>query len=250
MNDGSDESTVEPGRRISSIGLVVTAIYLLVVLVYVVCEWKEMLALTPNEFGDFLAGAFGPLALAWLVFGYFQQGIELRQNTRALNLQAEELKKSTLALELQVNEMKQSVKQQTRLAQLAADQLEMQAREVNRQEQERSRQVEPRFEVTKDDRYHDGAPAVGVLTVINSGARVTVTRIEVAFEDDEHPTMSDWSTGNVHAFVPWREGRPADVPVEFRIRYRQADGMSRALLISIPQLSEGIFGPAELSVVE
>lgn len=45
-----------------------------------------------NEVGDFLAGAFSPLAFAWLVLGFIQQGIELRQNSAALILQAEELK--------------------------------------------------------------------------------------------------------------------------------------------------------------
>lgn len=30
-----------------------------------------------NQFGDFLAGAFGPLAIFWLVLGFFQQGQEL-----------------------------------------------------------------------------------------------------------------------------------------------------------------------------
>ena len=45
-----------------------------------------------NELGDFLGGVFGPLALFWLIIGYFQQQKELRQNTEALKLQAEELK--------------------------------------------------------------------------------------------------------------------------------------------------------------
>jgi len=47
-----------------------------------------------NEFGDFLAGAFSPLAFLWLILGYLQQQKELQQNTRALEIQAEELKNS------------------------------------------------------------------------------------------------------------------------------------------------------------
>lgn len=39
-----------------------------------------------------MAGAFSPLAFAWLVLGFIQQGVELRQNSAALILQAEELK--------------------------------------------------------------------------------------------------------------------------------------------------------------
>jgi hypothetical protein len=47
-----------------------------------------------NEFGDFMAGAFGPLALFWLVLGFFQQGDELRNSVEALRLQADELQNS------------------------------------------------------------------------------------------------------------------------------------------------------------
>lgn len=42
----------------------------------------------------FFAGFFAPLVFLWLIFGYYQQGKELQQNTKALNLQAEELKNS------------------------------------------------------------------------------------------------------------------------------------------------------------
>lgn len=49
-----------------------------------------------NEVGDFLAGAFGPVAILWLVLGFFQQGVELRQGTEALKLQAAELKNSVV----------------------------------------------------------------------------------------------------------------------------------------------------------
>ena len=50
--------------------------------------------MTPNEWGDFLAGSFAPLAFLWLVLGYLQQGDELRLSTEALRLQAEELRNS------------------------------------------------------------------------------------------------------------------------------------------------------------
>jgi hypothetical protein len=44
-----------------------------------------------NEVGDFLAGVFGPIAILWLILGFFRQGVELRQNSNALRQQAEEL---------------------------------------------------------------------------------------------------------------------------------------------------------------
>ena len=49
--------------------------------------------MTLNEWGDFLAGTTAPLALFWLVIGYFQHGEELRLNTEALNAQKEELRR-------------------------------------------------------------------------------------------------------------------------------------------------------------
>ncbi len=45
-----------------------------------------------NEWGDFLAGLFGPMAFAWLIVGYHLQRTELKQNTEALKAQAEELR--------------------------------------------------------------------------------------------------------------------------------------------------------------
>lgn len=58
------------------------------------CRLEELTKLDLNELGDFLAGSFGPLAMCWLILGFFQQGIELRQNTSALKLQATQLENS------------------------------------------------------------------------------------------------------------------------------------------------------------
>ncbi len=63
-----------------------------------------------NEIGDFFAGAFAPLAFLWLVFGFYQQGRGLKQNSEALRIQVAELKQSTRALNLQVDEQKKLLK--------------------------------------------------------------------------------------------------------------------------------------------
>ncbi len=76
------------------VGVIATAVWLALTATYVWARWSEFLAMEPNSLGDFVAGAFGPLALFWLVCGYFQQGIELRQNTQALQNQATELRNS------------------------------------------------------------------------------------------------------------------------------------------------------------
>jgi hypothetical protein len=81
-------------RVLSAVGIVGTAIYLLGLALLCSGRLPELKAMPLNNLGDFLAGAFGPLAILWLVLGFFQQGIELRQNTEALRLQADELQKS------------------------------------------------------------------------------------------------------------------------------------------------------------
>lgn len=77
------------------IGIAISAFYVIGLVITI-----HGLGLTPmsswNEFGDFLAGAFSPIAFLWLILGYLQQQRELQQNTRALEIQAEELKNSVL----------------------------------------------------------------------------------------------------------------------------------------------------------
>lgn len=62
---------------------------------YFVFQTDSNLSMPLNEWGDFLAGASSPVAFLWLVFGYMQQGEELRENTQALAQQKQEYSKST-----------------------------------------------------------------------------------------------------------------------------------------------------------
>ncbi|WP_461313370.1 hypothetical protein [Acinetobacter sp. GN11] len=65
-------------------------------------------ALPANEVGDFLAGAFSPLAFLFLILGYLQ-------NTKALQMQSQELKASTDALHQQAQELANNVEEQRKL---------------------------------------------------------------------------------------------------------------------------------------
>lgn len=94
---------------------VATIIYLL--FIFKATELREFIDLELNAKGDFLAGVFAPLAFLWLVFGYYQQGQELKQNTEALRLQADELRNN--------------VEQQKVLANAAIEQLEILKNEFN-----------------------------------------------------------------------------------------------------------------------
>ena len=78
----------------TSLGVAATCIWLLAVAYLALRDLGALASMSPNEWGDFLAGSFAPLAFLWLVLGYLQQGDELRLSTEALRLQADELKNS------------------------------------------------------------------------------------------------------------------------------------------------------------
>lgn len=78
---------------VGKVGVGVTAIYFIGLGIAMHCFGLKKFE-SYNEFGDFLAGAFSPVAFLWLVLGFFQQQKELQQNTDALKLQAQELQNS------------------------------------------------------------------------------------------------------------------------------------------------------------
>lgn len=96
--------------RLKHTGLIASIIWVVGAGVYVVVMWSAIFELKPNEFGDFLAGVFAPLAFFWLVLGFYQQGEELRASVDALTLQSEE--------------MRHSVEQQKLLAEATREQVE------------------------------------------------------------------------------------------------------------------------------
>jgi len=85
-------------KRLSRIGLIGTALYIaflvLVMVASIHAGWIELSPMQLNQVGDVLAGLFGPLAIFWIVLGFFQQGEELRNSVNTLKLQAKELASS------------------------------------------------------------------------------------------------------------------------------------------------------------
>jgi len=63
--------------------------------------WITPYGLTPEGAGSFISGIFAPVALIWLIVGYFQQSEELRKNSDALRQQVEEMKSNGLLLKQQ-----------------------------------------------------------------------------------------------------------------------------------------------------
>ncbi|MEM7489912.1 MAG: hypothetical protein AAF390_12405 [Pseudomonadota bacterium] len=88
----------------SPLGFLITAIIFAIgySIIFFPDEVLTRTGLAPNEFGDFLAGIFAPIALTWLIIGYFQQAAELRENSRALRDQVSESAKQNHALSQQL----------------------------------------------------------------------------------------------------------------------------------------------------
>lgn len=78
------------------LGLSITITWLLTLAIYVehAIGWRHIYDAPIERVGNFLEGAFAPLAFLWLVIGYFLQKKELMQNTDAIKMQYVEIQKS------------------------------------------------------------------------------------------------------------------------------------------------------------
>jgi hypothetical protein len=84
-------------------GLSVTVLWLIVLSIYISGSigWANLSSSPIATVGNFLEGAFAPLAFLWLVIGYFLQKKELAQNTQAIKLQYVEIQKSATQAAIQ-----------------------------------------------------------------------------------------------------------------------------------------------------
>ena len=87
--------------------------------------------MSPNEWGDFFAGVSAPIAVIWLVIGYFQHGEELRLNTEALLTQQKELK--------------QQVAETALLVEAANQQVQATEQDLQDRQKREAREAEPEF---------------------------------------------------------------------------------------------------------
>ena len=74
------------------LGLVLTFAWLILGYIYVetTVGWERFRHLPVDSVGNFLQGAFAPVAFLWLVIGYFLQQRELEQNTQVLRLSVQQ----------------------------------------------------------------------------------------------------------------------------------------------------------------
>ncbi|VVQ29736.1 hypothetical protein PS943_01465 [Pseudomonas fluorescens] len=148
-------------KKLEFWGILGTVVYLVIITATVAFKFEKFLALELNELGDFLAGAFGPIAFLWLVLGFLQQGRELKLSSDALHLQAEELKNS--------------VAQQTKMADAAMQQIESQRISLEFQRREFERSIAPvlRFETRERAGGQVGMPIRLATKLLNTGQEVS-----------------------------------------------------------------------------
>ena len=78
------------------LGIVVTFVWFATVGLYISAQvgWTRIEQVPMDSMGQFLEGAFAPLAFLWFVLAFFSQQQELAQNTTALKMQYIEVQKS------------------------------------------------------------------------------------------------------------------------------------------------------------
>lgn len=126
------------GRWIGIAGGLFTVGYLAFWGIVIHGRWATIQEMELNDVGDFLGGAFAPLAFLWLVLGFLQQGIELRQNSAALRLQAKELHTAAAHAGDMVTVARADLEANTRA-------IDAQTREMERQRAEAAEAVKPRI---------------------------------------------------------------------------------------------------------
>ena len=130
-------------------------------------DFSALITMTLNELGDFLAGVTAPVALFWLVIGYFQQGEELRQNTTALESQQEELRR-------QVEETAILAKNAERQARAAEQLAESTDSTAERQRRHTIAEAQPIFEAKGGSVVQNRT----TTTIINSGGEARNVKLE------------------------------------------------------------------------
>ena len=130
-----------------------------------------------NELGDFLAGAFGPLAIAWLILGFFQQGKELQQSTEALQLQAKELNNS--------------VQQQERMAKVTSEALAFEKENVQYERGRNLESIKPSFTILDAvaTEFRSGAGLISFkVNLVNVGGDALKVVISSSIESEILPS--------------------------------------------------------------
>jgi hypothetical protein len=148
----------------TTIAIFVSFVWIVLGVCLICFRFESVKEMPLNSIGDFLAGFFSPLAFLWLVFGYFQQGEELKLNTKAL--------------ELQVHELRLSVEQQQELVAVTRADMTLSKQAYEREVEQATRQAQPVFRLQANG--YSGGPSGTVhlqSSITNNGH--TATKIQL-----------------------------------------------------------------------
>ncbi len=200
-------------KKLTAIGLTITAFWVVLVLSIVYFNRTEAAGLQLNAWGDFLGGLTAPLALLWIVIGYFQQGGELRLNTAALKTQQEELRR-------QVEETAILAANSERQA-IASEQMAMAAKDEGQREALRANAaLQPLF---RSDGGDIGASIV-LTRFTNVGA--SVTNLTAKAEDPVHIEISPTELIETGRSGKLRMSNVSRYPYWFEVSYDDTTGTS------------------------
>lgn len=171
--------------KLAWFGVILTTIYVGAILYLMNANWDAFRILEPNAWGDFMAGSFGPLAIFWLVLGFFQQGQELR---------------------LQVKELALSVEQQKELVGVTRETLDHERKIVEHREKARKNSIRPEFLFTGAGGSSTGQKIKNTLRITNAGASVS----GVSFEISPTPVYN-----GAHPFGFWETGTERTIEMQF-----------------------------------
>ena len=192
-------------------GAIVTGAYVTAMLAYTVGNWPNLLDMRANEFGDFLAGVFSPIAFLWLVLGFLQQGRELS---------------------LQIKELRHSVTAQNNLVEATRDRQFFDAETLRAEQEEVARMAAPilRFSTAGSGGGHDGQRKFS-FRVLNEGKPVSGAKL---YRDDVLSNeLGNISTGDFKTFSAMlpMDNSPISIPV--RLTYfasRNVAGEANAVI--------------------
>ena len=216
LGNGDTERAEGRVNSLTAIGISLTVAWMGTFVTLAAYRFGALSEMTLNEFGDFLAGASAPVALLWLVVGYFQQGRELRLNTRALEAQERELRR-------QVSATVELAENSAREARATEDLADATKASRERAEARESEEAQPVFE---------GAGSFKSETVIDIKVKNRggdARDLEIVDGDAQRlswnrPHFGSGDRGNLRV----RPGpRGWEFPKRFRFRYRDRFGEQR-----------------------
>ncbi|MBO9492474.1 hypothetical protein J7384_19160 [Endozoicomonas sp. G2_1] len=199
-------------RILTIVGLILTLIYVVGILLILDGRLNQLFTMPLNEVGDFFAGIFGPVAFLWLILGFLQQGKELQQSTKALELQATELNNS--------------VEQQRELVEVTRSQVEAEREALNIERERQSKAAKPNFIFHGVGGSHSAGKSKFFTTIKNTGS--TSTHVAITSNvvmDSLHPSeVPAWETNrDIRLEFKFEDGGAPEEAI-FKLNYTDAFG--------------------------